>query len=255
MQTLRNKLIAIAVLAILAVVGSLMYSLKAIAQGPPDGLAVRIVQPLPVPTTGSASVSGNVGLVPGTSVGLVPGTSVGISGTVALAPATSVGVSGPVGLASGTSVSVNNPFSNPVPFRSVTDAVQPTGSNSSCAIASGYWNCEDGGYVVPSGKRLVIEYVSMWGCLPSGQAAMVRIANSGTSVAPVLPMTALTPITTGGHGDLCDPLQQQHLISIGQQLRVYADQGQTVQMRVDRNEQGAAAVFHFTLNGYLVDVP
>src|SRR5215831_20547904 len=62
MQTLRNKLIAFAALVVLAAVGSLMNSHQAAAQqGPPTGLAVNIVNPLPVPVTGSTTVSGTVG--------------------------------------------------------------------------------------------------------------------------------------------------------------------------------------------------
>ena len=41
MYKLRNKLVAIAALGILAAVGALMNSRQAAAQGPPDGLAVR----------------------------------------------------------------------------------------------------------------------------------------------------------------------------------------------------------------------
>ena len=60
MQTFRNKLIALLAVGILAVIGSLMNSRGAAAQGPPDGLAVRIVNPLPVPVTGNTTVSGTV---------------------------------------------------------------------------------------------------------------------------------------------------------------------------------------------------
>jgi len=64
MHKLTNKVIAVLAAGVLALIGSLMSSREAAAQqqGPPDGLAVRIVNPLPVPTTGT------VGLAPGATV-------------------------------------------------------------------------------------------------------------------------------------------------------------------------------------------
>jgi hypothetical protein len=56
----KNRLIATGVLTVLGVTGMLMNSRRAEAQGPPDGLAVRIVNPLPVPITGSLTTSGTV---------------------------------------------------------------------------------------------------------------------------------------------------------------------------------------------------
>jgi hypothetical protein len=47
-------------LATLAAIGSLMSSHRAVAQGPPGGLSVNIVNPLPVPVTGTVNV-GNLG--------------------------------------------------------------------------------------------------------------------------------------------------------------------------------------------------
>jgi hypothetical protein len=53
MQTLRNKLIALAAVVILAAVGLLMNSHQAAAQGPLNGLAVNVTNPVasPVPTS------------------------------------------------------------------------------------------------------------------------------------------------------------------------------------------------------------
>ena len=61
MITLRNKLIALAAAGVLVSAGIVTNSRPAVAQqGPPDGLAVRIVNPLPVPVTGSTTISGTV---------------------------------------------------------------------------------------------------------------------------------------------------------------------------------------------------
>src|SRR5215831_13045509 len=62
MKRFKNHLIASAVLSMLAIIGTIMNSHQAAAQppGPPGGLAVNIVNPVPVPVTGSTTVSGNV---------------------------------------------------------------------------------------------------------------------------------------------------------------------------------------------------
>jgi hypothetical protein len=60
MKRFKNHLIAAAVLSVLAIVGTIMNSHQAKAQGPPNGLAVNIVNPVPLPVTGSTSVSGTV---------------------------------------------------------------------------------------------------------------------------------------------------------------------------------------------------
>jgi hypothetical protein len=60
MNRLRNTLFTLAGLGILPVIGSLMSSHHAVAQGPPNGQAVNIVNPLPVPVTGMVNV-GNLG--------------------------------------------------------------------------------------------------------------------------------------------------------------------------------------------------
>jgi hypothetical protein len=60
MNRFKDHLIAAAVLSVLAIIGTIMNSHQAAAQGPPNGLAVNIVNPLPVPVTGSTTISGTV---------------------------------------------------------------------------------------------------------------------------------------------------------------------------------------------------
>jgi hypothetical protein len=57
----KNQLIVAALFLVLGAVGVLMNSRQAAAQGPNDGLAVRIVNPVPVPITGSTTITGTVG--------------------------------------------------------------------------------------------------------------------------------------------------------------------------------------------------
>jgi hypothetical protein len=85
MNDFKKRVLVTAVIAGLGMIGYLMNSQQAVAQGPPGGLAVNIVNPVPVPVTGS------------------------VTSTVTGA----VGVTGTVGLASGASVHVNNTVTSP----------------------------------------------------------------------------------------------------------------------------------------------
>jgi len=60
MKRLKNQLIAAAVLIGFAAIGTFMSAHRAGAQGPPAGLAVNLVSPLPVPVTGSLTLPGTV---------------------------------------------------------------------------------------------------------------------------------------------------------------------------------------------------
>jgi hypothetical protein len=60
MNRFKNYLIAAAALSVLAIIGTNMNTQQAAAQGPPNGLAVRIVNPVPVPVSGTVNV-GNLG--------------------------------------------------------------------------------------------------------------------------------------------------------------------------------------------------
>ena len=55
MNRFKNCLIVGAVFALLVTIGLIMNSHQVAAQGPPNGLAVNIVNPLPVPVTGSTN--------------------------------------------------------------------------------------------------------------------------------------------------------------------------------------------------------
>jgi hypothetical protein len=86
-------------------------------------LAVKIVNPIPLPLTGSVTST----------------------------------VTGTVGLASGASVQVNNTVTDPVRVRNVNDAIQPFQAEKTC---SGTPGCLVQIVSVPAGKRAVIEYFS-----------------------------------------------------------------------------------------------
>jgi hypothetical protein len=60
MTPFKKHLTAVSVLSVLAIIGAIMTSHQTPAQGPPNGLAVRIVNDAPVPVSGTVTV-GNLG--------------------------------------------------------------------------------------------------------------------------------------------------------------------------------------------------
>jgi len=58
MRRYKNQLIAAAVLSVLAIIGTIMSSHQAAAQGPSNGLAVNVVQSIPLQVTGSTTITG-----------------------------------------------------------------------------------------------------------------------------------------------------------------------------------------------------
>jgi hypothetical protein len=100
MNDFRKRMLVAAVIAGFAVIGYLMSSQQAVAQGPPSGLAVNIVNPLPLPVTGSTTVSGTVAATQS-------GTwNVGVTGT--------------------PNVNVANPATAPVPVTLISPASSPS---------------------------------------------------------------------------------------------------------------------------------
>jgi hypothetical protein len=96
MKRFKNHLITAAVLSVLAVVGTIMNSHQAEAQGPPGGMSVNIVNPSPVPVTGSTTVSGTVAATQSGSwnVGITGTPKVNVTNS-ATAPVLSLNVNDP----------------------------------------------------------------------------------------------------------------------------------------------------------------
>jgi hypothetical protein len=67
MSRLKTNLVVSATFVVIAIVGTIISVQYAAAQppGPPDGLAVRIVSPLPVPVSGTTTIGG---IAPGTTI-------------------------------------------------------------------------------------------------------------------------------------------------------------------------------------------
>ena len=189
------------------------------AAGPPAGLDVNVVN-TPLPVTGS--------------------------------------VTGTIGLAPGTSVQIDNPVGNPVRVRNVNDAIQPVQASGGCSSTSGTVGCVPAStfYTVPAGKRLVIEYASLDACILPGQSAELSIFTTAGGVfarhaANIAPAAA----GPGATNFSCNPPSASSITAVGQQVRLYADAGTFVAVEADRNSATGTALFFFSISGYLVDVP
>jgi hypothetical protein len=205
----RNHLIVAAGFGVLAVIGTITNSSKVVAQqGPPNGLAVNIVNPVPVPVTGSLNITG----------------STKVEGTVASTQsgAWSVGITNPV---------------------IINDASQPFQVQGGC-VAVNAAGCGANLVTVPSGKRAVIEYVSVESFLPAGNAltGVLTLTLAGTTVDHFIRSSEPTAIARA--------------ISIGQELHLYADPGSIIQINVGNgagplSNQG----FNVSLSGHFVNLP
>ena len=130
MNDFKKRMLVTAVIAGLAVIGYLTNSQQAVAQGPPGGLAVNIVNPLPLPVTGSTTVSGAVAATQ--------------SGTW------NVGIAG-------------NSVSNPVLIGDVDNAARRPVQTSLCeanATTSTSGCIDPDTFAVLADRRMVIEYLS-----------------------------------------------------------------------------------------------
>lgn len=123
------------------------------------------------------------------------------------------------------------------------------------AAAPGVW------FQVPTGKRLVLEYVSMNACMHPGQVATVLISvnssnctvGSSCPVQRVYYLTQSPPAVASDVNSLC-PAQGSAMTSVAQSVRIYANAGQIIVAGALLNTPGTGgANYIFGLSGYLVD--
>jgi hypothetical protein len=216
MQTLRNKVIASAAVVILAAVGFLMNSHQAAAQGPPDGLAVKIVNPLPVPVTGSTSVSGTVAA---TQSGAW---NVSVTGT--------------------PSVQVTNPATAPVLFLNVNDPGRIPFQQGSANCPANFFGCTEIFGPVPTNHRLVVEHLS----------ARLTFSNSASAkcTADVRQATGGFYTTGWTASTVSDAAGVWEMI-VDQPVRIYVDQNNTLALGCVTSQvvQGG----NISATGYLLD--
>ena len=142
-------------------------------------------------------------------------------------------------------VNVINPTSNPIPVRDVDNAVrQPFQSHIQCSLDGG--NACDGTMTAPSGKELVIEFVSI-----------ALFADSGAMAYP--PRLA---VPQGGSQEFYFfPLPQQiddgsEVVFAGvHQTRLYATPSGAVQLHCALSRSVSLGACDVTISGYLVDLP
>lgn len=129
---------------------------------------------------------------------------------------------------------VNNPDRHP--FQASVEISLPAGTEG-----------QNGFVTVPAGKRLVIQYVSGQAFLPSGQKALfsVIVSLQGQKVGT----THYLESTVVG------PFGSQDCFQCGRMVQLYADAGNTVMLRTDRNSPAGAGLSRMSLSGHLVSVP
>jgi hypothetical protein len=156
-------------------VGSLISPRPVVAQAPDPrpgtSTPVTIVNPLPLPVSGSATVSG----------------SVAISNTP-------LPVTGTVGLTTGSSVSIANTDTNPVPVRNLDNAArspyQETISFNQDQVGfCTNFVCSVSFPAVPAGKRLEVTHVSAVFNAPNGSATISVQPSFSVRVYLPLPQT------------------------------------------------------------------
>jgi hypothetical protein len=125
-------------------------------------------------------------------------------------------------------------------------ARQPVEASTGCTVTDQSGGCLAPAYTVPSGKRLVIEFVTMNARVPSSIAVsqLTILAGGRTYFLPQ------TPPNVDYLGE------QENSARLAQQVRIYVEPGMSVVMHGRHNQilPAQSAAFDFTLSGYLVDV-
>jgi len=202
---------------------TLMNSREANAQ---SDLTVTIEAPLPVPVsiTGTSTISGTVGLAPGASV------------------------------------QIDN--TDPVRVSNVNDVIQPFQASNLCYGPAGSGGCTVAIFTVPAGKRAVVEYFNGFAnftdVAAAGQVALVALRTTVAGIPPSQPNGAPLPLL---HNLPTTPPAVSNLnapgagICWGQQVRLYADSGTTIDGTGIPSTTESSYSFQFNISGYLVDVP
>ena len=204
----------------LVILGALGAADLTVAAGPPDGLQVNVVNSPsnPVPVTGS--VTGTVGLAQGSSV------------SIANTPTVIIG--SPIPLP--TTASIKQPIQ-----------VQGGGSVSGLGLNTTL-------YVVPAGKRLIVEHFSSEAGMASGTTVNRYLL--GVAPDPGNPSTVnfahfIAPTFTSPCGS-CVGGQVEVVAS--QPIRMYVEAGQALVVGITFSGSVGPSAFAFLgVSGYLID--
>ena len=102
-----------------------------------------------------------------------------------------------------------------------------------------------GSIPVPSGKRLVIEYLSLFGNLPAGQ----RLNVSVVTLVSGLRASYRPQINTQDAGDGTTS------VSASEVMRVYADSGTIVSLNATRSSSTGSGPLTVSISGHYVNLP
>jgi hypothetical protein len=242
MPNYRRGLYAITAYLLLIGLAAFINPKPAHPQGGPKPQPVTVTNtPLPVSLQGSATVSGNV------NVANTPDVNVANQPTVNLASGTTVGINGTptVNLGSGATVGID-PSANGV--RDVDNPARHAFQQRVSVDAPQTGVFSEGSFQVPSGKRLVIEFISADVAAPGGPPPLVfiqAIGGGGKSVVNI-------PL---GQADASDPSQT---VWTGNTFtRLYADGGTYVGVLLGSASNAPAGDINMvaSISGYLVDMP
>lgn len=144
-------------------------------------------------------------------------------------------------------VTVENTTADPLPTRDVDNpARQPVTFHLSELANEGQASAGlSSGFTPPAGKRLVVEFVSGFLSLPTGQNAFAEIFSIGPNGGF---FHALVPVATGDFPAFARP----NIFSMSQQLRLYSESSGPLQIGFTRNGTTGTALLQLTFSGYLV---
>ncbi len=131
-------------------------------------------------------------------------------------------------------------------------ARQPVQLRGTCNLTNGQVLCLTAPitYLVPQGKRLVIEYASMQANMQEGQSVtmFVQIEIPATLLVGKL----FLPLSAPAHDGV---FAGGPFTSVGQAVRMYANPGLTVVVNGVRNNGTGTASYDVSIAGHLVDLP
>jgi hypothetical protein len=227
-------LMAVCFSVIAVAIGSLIGGPQ--AAGPPN-TAVNIAQVSvsSVPVSGTVNVGNTVPVSGAVSVGNFPSVQA-VAGTVNVANFPQDQQVSLIGNAPTTplfTLDVENPAHNPwaLPF--------------ACTVPSGVSICSSNGFIVPTGSELVIETISAFAALPSGERPQVffGFVTAGGSTQITIPLTFMA--TTSGI------IPDNY--GVTQPVRIYADGGTSVSFAASESGTSAGATnFQFQASGHFV---
>jgi hypothetical protein len=194
-------------------------------------------------------LKGDLQLAAGTNITITPG---GSTLTVAAPNALTAVAHDQTLTGDGTQASPLG-IASPLEVRDLDNpARQPVQLRGTCNMTNGQVLCPTAPitYLVPQGKRLVIEYASMQANLQEGQSVSMFIQIEIPAAA--LLGKLFLPLSAPAHDGV---FAGGPFTSVGQTVRMYANPGLTVVVNGVRNNGTGTASYDVSIAGHLVDLP